>query len=370
MAARKNLPVLCALFLALAPTVLWGGQKKKREEPKSQVQPLPPQPPAALVVDTDSLDFHLSPLLTTGALAAQIRASLNDLIRDTRGETIIKLRAFVAGIGDAREVQSLVTDLFTDHKLPLPVLTILQVGALGNDESQVVIEAVVSTHRDVNPNGLAFIFGQRGDNLTAAFERLRHSTEAAGVDPGHVLTCTCFTGWLENYGQQVATFRAAFPQAEVNIVQSVRDPANRQTACEAIGQLSGAPAEGPVVLIDSAHATLVHAQRLLLTGLQLTFGPFLDDGHTAFERLSRTADSIEQVETPVEVNAFALDPKAAALLRRTVSVAPGTFSVENIEGLQAIDATAGIEAIFAPGVSSPVIVTGKEAGEHTKRVAE
>ena len=80
--------------------------KKKYEEPKPQILPLPPNMPMALATETASLDFHISPLLKTGGLSAQIRRSLNDLIRDTHGETIVKLRAFVAGAGDARRVEA------------------------------------------------------------------------------------------------------------------------------------------------------------------------------------------------------------------------------------------------------------------------
>lgn len=346
------------MLLAVAAGGALGRRKNQQEEPKSQVQPLPPQPPSALVVETDTLDFHISPLLETGALAAQIRASLNDLIRDTRGETIIKLRAFVAGSGDARQVQATVTDLFTEHRLPLPVLTILQVGALGGEHAQVVIEAVVSTHRTINPAGLGFFFGQRGDTLPTALQRLRESTALAGLDARQVLSTTCFTGALGSSSDAAAALHAVFPQSQVNVVQAVRDPENQHTVCEATAQLSAPPAQGPVVLMDAAHATLVNAPRLVFTGLQLTFGAFLDDGTTAFARLNHTADSIDHEETPVEVNAFALDPNAAALLRRTDSLAPGTFTVQDIEGLQAIDATAGIEAIFAPGVVRAVAVRG------------
>ncbi len=347
-------------LLCLGALCCFGGQHKKYDEPKSQVQPLPPQPPAALAVDTETLDFHISPLLNTGALASQIRTSLNNLIRDTRGETIIKLRAFVSGSGDARQVQALVTDLFTERKLPLPVLSILQVGALGEDHAQVVIEAVVSTHRPVNPSGLAFLFGQRGETLPAAFATLQRNVTAAGIDPAHLLTCTCFTGWIQDYRAAAASLHMIFPQAQVDIVQAVRDPTNQHSVCEGIAQLTRSPAQGPVVLMDAAHATLVDSRQVVFTGLQLTFGPFLDDGQTAFARLTRTATSLSPVETPVEVNAFALDPRAAALLRRTDSLAPGTFSAQEIEGLQAIDATAGIEAIFAPDVSSAVVLRSTE----------
>ena len=88
-------------MLALAAPPLHS-QKKKYEEPKPQVLPLPPELPMALAAETETLDFHISPLLRSGGLATQIRQSLGDLIRDTHGETIVKLRAFVAGAGDAR----------------------------------------------------------------------------------------------------------------------------------------------------------------------------------------------------------------------------------------------------------------------------
>jgi hypothetical protein len=64
-------------------------QRKKNEEPKPQVLPLPPELPMALAAETETLDFHISPLLRNGGLAAQIRQSLGDLIRDTHGETIV-----------------------------------------------------------------------------------------------------------------------------------------------------------------------------------------------------------------------------------------------------------------------------------------
>src|SRR5665213_3604689 len=161
-----------ALLLILAAPGLYSQKKKKDEEPKPQVLPLPPELPMALSAETETLDFHISPLLRSGGLGMQIRQSLGDLIRDTHGETIVKLRAFVAGAGDARRVQAEAADLFTERKLPLPVLSVLQVGALGDEAAKVVIEAVVSTHRTVNPNGLAFIAGQNGASLKEAVEKL------------------------------------------------------------------------------------------------------------------------------------------------------------------------------------------------------
>jgi enamine deaminase RidA (YjgF/YER057c/UK114 family) len=331
-------------------------QKRKNEEPKTQVLPLPKELPMALAADTGTLDFHISPLLRTGGLGAQIRQSLNDLIRDTRGETIIKLRAFVAGAGDARRVQALVGDIFADRKLPLPVLSIIQVGALADSAAQVVIEAVVSTKRIVNPNGLAFLAGQTGASLSEALQRLRESVNAVPVSPDRVLTCTCFTSHIAEYASALAAIQAVFPKTAVNVVQALREPPNDESMCEAVAQLAQPPAQGTVVWLKNARATLVNSHTLVFTGLQLTFGNYLDDAHEAFARLQRAASALEAVEAPVEVNAFSLDPYAGSALRKTTSVPLSTFTVQTVEGLPGVDAQAGIEAVLAPHVAAPVTV--------------
>lgn len=329
-------------------------QKHKNEEPKTQVLPLPPELPKALLAETNTLDFHISPLLKTGGLSAQIRQSLNDLVRDTRGETIIKLRAFVAGAGDARRVQAQTADIFTERKLPLPALTILQVGALGQEGAQVVIEAVVSTHKTVNPNGLAFFAGQNGPSFEEALRQLKDSVSTTAVSPDHILTSTCFVPVISSYESARAAILAAFPKTAINVVQAVREPTSDATMCEAVGQLDKAPADGPVVLLKQSRATLVNSQQLIFTGLQLSFGSFLDDAHEAYVRLQRTAASLQPVAAPVEVNAFTLDAYASSALRKTASFPPSAFTVQTVEGLPAIDASGGIEAILAPGVASAV----------------
>src|SRR3982751_1547891 len=111
-ASSLVLPGLIALLSVNSSGLYAQKRSKKNEEPKSQVLPLPPELPMVLAADTQGLDFHISPLLKSGGLAVQIRRSLNDLLRDTKGETIIKLRAFVSGVGDARRVQTEVTSIF------------------------------------------------------------------------------------------------------------------------------------------------------------------------------------------------------------------------------------------------------------------
>jgi enamine deaminase RidA (YjgF/YER057c/UK114 family) len=344
------------LICLLAGAIVLLPQRRKNEEPKTQVLPLPPELPMAVAANTHALDFHISPMLKTGRLSTQIHQSLADLIRDTRGETIIKLRAFVSGAGDARRVQDVVGELFTEHRLPLPVVSVLQVGALADDAAQVVIEAVVETKRTPNPNGLAFWSGQTAPSFTAALQKLENSVETASVPPDDVLTCTCFTTNMNDAGSLRASVQHAFPKSEINVVQALREPYDNTSSCEAVGKLPAAPTQGPVVLLADSRAALVDADRLVFTGVQLTFGNYLDDASVAYHRLERAARALDPIETPVVVNVFSLDASTASALRKTLHFPNSTFTVQPIEGLTAIDASAGIEAVLAANVANPVIL--------------
>ena len=108
-------------------------------------------------------------------------------------------------------MQAAVTDIFSDHKQPLPVLSIIQVGALGQESAQVVIEAVVSTHKTVNPNGLAFFFDQRGKTLSKALEKFASGLQTVNVPADHLLTCTCFAARLEDHAAALTEVKALFP---------------------------------------------------------------------------------------------------------------------------------------------------------------
>jgi enamine deaminase RidA (YjgF/YER057c/UK114 family) len=357
MPHRRTVLIASALIPVFLGVSLGLSQRKKNEEPKTQVLPLPPELPKALSTETEGLDFHISPLLHTGGLSAQIRQSLNDLIRDTHGETIIRLRAFVAGAGDARRVEAETANLFTERKLSLPVLSVLQIGALGQETAQVVIEAVVATHKSVNPNGLAFYAGETGPSFEQALERLKASVAASGVAPGGVLTSTCFTSQIPDNDRARALVQSAFPNTAINIVQAIRDPASDESMCEAIAQLPQPPAEGLVVILKKSRATLVDSHDLIFTWLQLSFGSFLDDAHEAFARLRRSASALQPVNAPVEVNAFTLDSYAASALLKTTSFPPSAFTAQLVEGLPAIDASGGVEAVLAAKVPEPVTVS-------------
>ena len=302
-----------------------------------------------LAAETAGLTFYNAPLLTSGGLAAQIRRSLADLLRDTKGHTVIKLRAFVAGVGDARRVQSEVSDMFTKNKAPLPVVTILQVGSLGEDRAQVAFQAVLSSSQNVNPHGLVFFPGQAGNSFQDALSSLQKTAAEASVAPEDMLSCTCFAARLDGTGTLRALPSQAFPKAAVAVVQAQRDPMSDRAMCQGVGRLGETAGDKPLNLMPGSRASLVRAPRLVFTGLQLSFGNYLDDAREAFQRLQRAASTVDGGGAPVEVTAFSLDPTSRSAIRKTTSAPPSTFTDQTVEGLPSVDASAGIEAVLAPG---------------------
>jgi hypothetical protein len=185
---------------------------------------------------------------------------------------------------------------------------------------------------------------------------VKASARAAGIEPERVLSCTCFTSRIENLDTTRSMVQGAFPKSEINVVEALRDPANDTSTCEAVAQITGTQHAGPVVWLKGSRTTLVTSHRLVFTGLQLTFGAYLDDAHEAFARLQRAASALQPVEAPVEVNAFSLDASAGSALRKSTSVPASVFTVQTVEGLPSIDASGGIEAVMAPDVAEPVML--------------
>ncbi|MBE7157185.1 MAG: RidA family protein [Rhodospirillales bacterium] len=317
--------------------------------------PLPPDLPKAVLANAEELSFHVSPLLRSGHLSAQVRQSLNELLRETHGQTTVKLRAFVAGPGDARAVGSEVTQVFGEHRLLLPALSVMRVGALPTPGSQVVIEAVTAASgKQLNPEGLAFASGQRAANLDAALEKLANGMKEAWLPLDNVLSVTCFVPTLEH----LDAVRSRFPQAAINVMQPLRDPIDESTTCEGVGRLGPPPLTDapPLLLLGRSRVARVTDPQLIFTGMQLSFGNFLDDAEEAVSRLQRTAAALAPTAATVQVDAFAYDSASGAALRKRATVPRSTLTVQIVEGLPGADATAGIEAILAAGIkdSTPV----------------
>ena len=123
----------------------WLGQDKKRkknDEPVTQVLELPNEPPAAVVAGADRLTFQVSPTLRKGsALAAapgrsQMGSSPGSPGRSPAGVCRRERRH--------RRVQMIVSEVFSDKRLAMPALSVVQIGALPMEGAQVLLEAVMS----------------------------------------------------------------------------------------------------------------------------------------------------------------------------------------------------------------------------------
>ena len=197
----------------LAVTTFAAKKKKKDEEPVTQTHEILPDPPPTIKAETGRMVFHNSPLTSKGLLSQQVRDGVKAIWRVNGGATIVKLRALVSGTGDLRRVQAIVSEMFTEKKLPLPVVSTIQVGGLPMEGAQVILEATSLTKKPVNPQGLAFISGK---GVTApitadaphmkvaplavkSLADLKMSLDGIGVTTADVLRVTCFLSSLEDH---------------------------------------------------------------------------------------------------------------------------------------------------------------------------
>src|ERR1700683_3159654 len=132
------------------------GAKKKNPDDLTQTLELPKDPPMVAAGETSRLVFYVSPLSTKGLLSQQTRDALKAILKANGGAPVVHIRAFVAGSGDLRRVPQIVSEVFTEKKLPLPSVSVVQAGGLPLENAQVVIEAVSETKKPVNPAGLSF----------------------------------------------------------------------------------------------------------------------------------------------------------------------------------------------------------------------
>jgi enamine deaminase RidA (YjgF/YER057c/UK114 family) len=212
------------------------------------------------------------------------------------------VRAFIAGKTEGAQALDLVAKTFAKKKLPIPVISIIRVGALENPASQVVLETIAEAPTVQNPNGIVFVSGQltsapKAPNPAAAplaeksLANLRAALAGMQVEPPAVLRVTCFASTLADQAQVRSMMRAQFDKAALNLVQIQKDADNQEVECEAVARLSKAP-PGPVQLVNPTNAAF--AQAVLLNAPQVIFtsthsGPAGDDGMRAtFRALGTT----------------------------------------------------------------------------------
>jgi enamine deaminase RidA (YjgF/YER057c/UK114 family) len=309
------------------------GRKKKNEdkEPVTQTLPLLKDPPAAVAADSSKLVFHVSPLSNKGLLSPQTREALSTLMKLNHGAQIVKLRAFVAGTGDMRRVQTIVSEFFTERKQPLPALTTVQVGALPMEGAQTVIESVSADKGDKkvsHPHGLAFFSAQPGDSAPEAIARLAKATGGA------MLRVTCFLDSVDRIQEAREAAARAFPSAAVNFVQPLRAGSNPAAMCEGVGEsaIAGAPS------------------KLVFTGAQMAFRDQDADLRLAFQRLEKALEPFgASLQDTVSSSLYGL---SAEIAERTRSIATGFLPAPPgmiliVEGLPSLDASVAIEVVAA-----------------------
>ena len=324
-------------------------KNKKDEEPVTQVLPLPKDLPIVITADIDRLTFFASPLSSKGLLTAQTREALRYLTGLSKTATIVKLRVFVAGSGDTRRIQTLVGEVMTEKKLPLPVVITVQVGSLGVEGAQVLFEATAVDKRSLNPEGLAFISGQVGKSLREAVAGLERASVAVGG--AATVSMTCFVSSLDD----VAGERTGMSFTGV-VVQLRREPSPTVAECEGIARLRKAPVgavelvnpEGSAKSANYSQVALVRASKVAFSGLQLSFGT---DAKLAFERLGKTLEGGGVTYGNVFfAHTYALTAAAMEQVRGVRfgyfdKARPPASTLLPFEGLPSLDATFGVEVV-------------------------
>jgi enamine deaminase RidA (YjgF/YER057c/UK114 family) len=337
--------LLCGALAASLPA-----QKPKKKkpdvEPRPQALEVIPEPPEAILAEPGRLSFQISPLSDKGLLSQQVHDALKALARLNHGATIVKLRAFVAGSGDLRRVKDIVAEDLTDKKQPLPAVSTIQVGALPLPGAQVVIEAMSSEKKVVNPAGVAFVPAAGSANAAAAVTQMESAMSSAGVRAADVLRITCFMNSLEDVAAARSAAAMAFPAAAANFVQMQRLGLERQVLCEAAARLTTAPASPPAAGNGMA---LVNSPKIILTSTQLVFRDQDSDFRLAYQRLAKTIAPLGATFKDVFwTGNYALTLPNAAKIESLQwefldrARAPAHTSLQ-IEGLPSADATAAIE---------------------------
>jgi enamine deaminase RidA (YjgF/YER057c/UK114 family) len=332
---------------ALAASLLAQKPKKKKPdvEPRPQALEVIPEPPEAVIAEPGRLSFQVSPLSDKGLLSQQVHDALKALARLNHGVPFVKLRAFVAGSGDLRRVKDIVAEDLTDKKQTLPAVTTIQVGALPLPGAQVVIEAVSSEKKVVNPNGVAFVPAVASANGTSAVARLGSELSNAGVKAADVLRITCFMSSLADVEAARSAAAMAFPSGAANFVQMQRLGLERQVLCEGAARLTTVPTSPQT----GSGVALINSPKIVLTSTQLVFRDQDSDFRLAYQRLAKTLAPLGATFKDVFwTGNYALTLPNAAMIEKLQwefldRTHPPANTALQIEGLPSSDATAAIE---------------------------
>ncbi len=348
-------------------------RKKKPEKEITQTLEVLPDPPAVIKADTSRLVFHVSPLSGKGLLSQQVREGIRAIWRTNNKAVVVKLRALVAGTGDMRRVQSIVSEMFSEKRLPLPVVNVVQVGVLPLEGAQVILEATSVTKKPVNPHGLAFISGQGASGpinaeqpstpitgLTAkSLAGLRHALSGVGSTAADVTRVTCYTSSLDDYSDVHRMVATEFPHAALVIAQAERAPLAALVECEAVARLRKAPSSGlqmvnPPGLTPSpnfSQVAVVGPRQVAFTGTQLAFRFQDSDVRLAFDRLK---SSLEQAGVSMrDVVMSNIYPLTGSIQQKVRAIRFEFYNKERppastmilFQGLPSLDASFGVDVV-------------------------
>jgi enamine deaminase RidA (YjgF/YER057c/UK114 family) len=254
-----------------------------------------------------------------------------------------------------------VGETFTEKHMPLPVLSVVQVGMLPMEGAQVVLESVETDKKVVNPHGVAFLAGQNTASVAQSLARLKIALRGGGMESEDALRVTCFVSSLEEQRDTHQLMTAAFPGAVLNYVQMQREPVMPAAECEAVARLRVA-INGPVTFLNPAdldkspnysQLALVRSPKLVITGTQLAFGSQEGDIKLAFERLQRVLGSSnarfdQVVMSHTYVTSTAVIPRVRTVRAGYYSnTSPPASTLLPFEGLPSLDASFGVDVIAA-----------------------
>lgn len=357
----RNILALAALAAALA-ALAWPAKKKKEEE--TQTLQLPKELPVAVAGETRRLAFHVTPLSAKGLLSQQVRDALRNLERQTAGNPVLEIRAFVAGSGDLRRVRELVSEIFTERRQPLPVLSLIQAGALPLAGAQVVLEAVSNARRDSNAGGLAFAPGQPAfsenplDPVAPLLDRslagLRTALQAAGAGPSEALRVTCFLSSLDRFEALRERVETEYPRAALDLLQPQRAPQRAEAACEAVvGLRESRSPETARPVAGSPPAVFLVTPHAVLSGAQVAFGYQEQDARLALDRLGKALEPLGvSLRDVVLARFYPLSRRIEDQVRQQFPVFfaranPPSSIFTQFEGLSSSDASFAVDIVAA-----------------------
>jgi enamine deaminase RidA (YjgF/YER057c/UK114 family) len=346
-------------------------QRERKDQNERQTLELPKVLPLAVSGETRRLVFHVVPMSAKGLLTEQVRDGLKALSQETGRETVLHIRAFVAGAGDLRRVRDLVSETFTARRQPLPALSLVQAGGLPLAGAQVLLEAVSEGNRDTNPSGLAFFSAEAATSqdpldpvapLTAkSLERLKQTVRVAGAAAADVVRVTCYLSSLDDLAGSRSLVEAEYPGAAADFVRPRRAPAEAMAACEAVARLKSPPSE-PWQAVDGdgvaredgqSAAVLLGAPGVVLTGTQASFGYEEKDARLALERLRGALEQAGAKPGGVAyVRYYSLYPGISSQVRKLRAeffdaARPPAGALLLWEGLSSMDAGFAVDAVAA-----------------------